>query len=525
MRGDEAIAPRFSSRRAFDRFVAEGRSSPFGVDYVFVHNAAARDTRLVDEICGKMPVRWVNLTKLEWKVIERWPPRNGKHRYNWSDLDGAVRAWQRNGVHIMLSLRFHSPWATAPRTDKEFVYLGGLARALALRTADYLPRPERMQDLREYARNLVERYDGDGTDDMPGLLYPVLHYQVGNEYYNEVYWTGTADEYGVLLRAFRKGARAASSKVKIILSGIGFEKIHGYYDRQMAPRTRTYVDRHLPRVKPRMRRFLARSVRFSRKTVAFHDAYDILDARWPNHGIVARSRELLKETGRPEKEVWSAEIYCGFPLMEALVLPNWTLQAWPTPSRSQEYIRVLKNPKHRNFEEINRWYRGLQAAQVVKICMAALSAGSRRLMMGWAVDVQNPLAPSTLSHHGLYSATFKKLWPAGHTYALTLRKLRQVTSVRRVSTAGKNVYLYRCLRKDGREVLVAFFDDHIGQNHDQPTGETTATIAVGAGRARVTQIIRRIGQSRAKTVERKTAAGQLRLRLTEYPVFVEPIGD
>ena len=37
--------------------------------------------------------------------------------------------------------------------------------------------------------------------------------------------------------------------------------------------------------------------------------------------------------------------------------------------------------RHPEFDEINAWYRGLQAAQVVKICMVALDAGSRKLMM------------------------------------------------------------------------------------------------------------------------------------------------
>ena len=76
------------------------------------------------------------------------------------------------------------------------------------------------------------------------------------------------------------------------------------------------------------------------------------------------------------------------------------------------YLRILKKKDAPKFDEVNAWYRGLQAAQVVKICMVALDAGTQKLMMGWAVDAQHPLAVSTLSHHGLYSATFKRLWPA-----------------------------------------------------------------------------------------------------------------
>ena len=520
--GDDGIAPRFASREAFDRFVAEGRDSPFGLDYVFVHSPGARDAKLVDRVCGEVGFRWVNLSRLEWKIIEPKAPRNGQHTYNWSDLDAAVRTWQRNGIHIMLSLRFESPWATAPKNDAEFVYLRGLTKQVALLGADYLPKPEHLPHLREYARRLVERYDGDGIDDMPGLRFPVLHYQVGNEYYNEVFWTGTADEYGQLLHHFAAGARAACPDVQIILSGIGFENVYGFYDVGMDPRTEAFVRSRLPKVPPNMQTFLKRSEAFCRTTVGFSADYDILDARWPNYGIVAKSRDLLKEKGCPDKPVWSAEIYSGFPLSEALVLSNWTLHAWPTPSRSLEYLRVLTNRNHADFETVNRWYRGLQAAQVVKICMVALHAGSEKLMMGWAIDIQNPLAVSTLSHHGLYSVTFEHLWPAAYTYDLTIRKLDGVQRVTRLGTAD-SVYVYRADLGQGRYVLVAFCDDHVGQNHNEPTAVVQAVIPWRARQAQITHIVTQIGETEPKTEQIDARAGMLRLQLTEYPVFIQPI--
>ncbi|MCL4206736.1 MAG: hypothetical protein KJ000_29985 [Pirellulaceae bacterium] len=522
--GIEGVAARFADRKAFDRFVAEGRDSPFGLDYVFVHSPGARDAKLVDRVCGEVGFRWVNLSRLEWKLVEPKAPRDGQHTYHWSDLDAAVRTWQRNGVHIMLSLRFESPWATAPKSDSEFVYLRGLAKQVALLGADYLPKPEHLPHLREYARRLVERYDGDGIDDMPGLQFPVLHYQVGNEYYNEVFWTGTANEYGQLLHHFVAGARAACPDVRIVLSGIGLENVYGFYDAGMDPRTEAFVRSRLPKVPPNMQTFLKRSEAFSRATVGFSNDYDILDARWPNFGIVAKSRELLKELGCPDKPVWSAEIYSGFPLSEALVLPNWTLHAWPTPSRSLEYLRVLTNRNHADFETVNRWYRGLQAAQVVKICMVALHAGSEKLMMGWAIDIQNPLAVSTLSHHGLYSATFEHLWPAAYTYDLTIRKLNGVQRVERLRAAD-SVFVYRADLGQDRFVLIAFCDDHIGQNHDEPTAVTQGTIPWRTRRARVTQAITEIGVTEAKTEQVEARGGMLRLQLTEYPVFIEPVDE
>lgn len=319
---------------------------------------------------------------------------------------------------------------------------------------------------------------------------------------------------------FAGAARAACPQVKIILSGIGFKKVYRFYDLAMSPRTRAYVNRYLPKVPAGMRAFVDRGYQFSKSSVGMHDSYDILDARWPNYGIVARSKQLLEQSGCPDKELWSAEIYSGFPLKVPLTLPNWTLQAWPTPSKSKEYIRILKKPRHPKFDEINAWYRGLQAAHVVKLCMVALDAGSRKLMMGWAVDAQHPFAVSTSSYHGLYSMTFKHLWPAAHTYNLLIEKLDGLKRIQRLPVAT-NVYVYNCVVRDGSQILVAFYDGHIGQNHDQATGKTAVPIPVRGSRARITSIITEIGHTEPKTRVVDVSGGMLRINLTEYPVFIE----
>jgi hypothetical protein len=232
---------------------------------------------------------------------------------------------------------------------------------------------------------------------------------------------------------------------------------------------------------------------------------------------------LLRQVGAADKPVWSAEIYSGFPLMEPLVLPNWTLQAWPTPSRSREYLKILKRKDDPQFDEVNAWYRGLQAAHVVKLCMVALEAGSQKLMIGWAVDAQHPLAVSTLSHHGLYSATFRHLWPAAYTYNLTIQKLSGLKQIRRLRTTP-DIYVYECLMQAGRKVLVAFHDDHIGQNRDQQTGQSAAEIPFQGSRARITSALTEIGQTTPDIEEAKATGGVLRTRLTEYPVFIEAAG-
>lgn len=514
---EPARIPRPSDRAAWTQHLREGYDSPFGLDYVFVLDREFRKPDLARQLGGMVGVRWVNFSRVNWGELEPSPPVAGKHAYRWAALDEGVRQWQQHGVHIMMSLRFVSPWANATPTLKP-LYLDGLFSWLPKHAADYRPKPEYQQALRDFITALVERYDGDGVEDMPGLLFPVLHYQPGNECYNELFWAGTAEEYGAHLHEVAQAARRACPQVKIILSGVCFLPMQGFYERDLEPRTKAYVDRLLPKTPPKMLPFLKRMEEFSRASLKFD--YDILDARWSSYGVVARCRDELRQAGRPHTEIWSAEIYSAHPLLDALVLPMTTLYPCPTPSRSLDYIRITRSPKAPEFDTVNRWYRGLQSAMVVKNCLVGLEAGSKKLMNGWALDSQGPLAVYPLGVGGYKSTTFNKLWPAAYTYKLVIEKLDGITTCRRLPMP-EYLYVYECTVRGARKVLVAFCDDHIGQNHDEPLAEMDASIPFPDGPVRATHIITALDVTTPKTDWLQATGGRLRLRLTEYPVFLE----
>ena len=511
-------APRPIDGAAWRQHVEEGWSSPFGLDYVFVLGRQFRDPQIARELGGWMGVRWVNFAQVDWGAIEPRPPVRGRHAYRWQALDEGVRQWQEQGVHILLSLRFVCHWANA-RSTLPPTYLKGIFSWLPRTIADYRPKPEHVADLRAFIAALVERYDGDGVADMPGLLFPVLHYQVCNEAYNELYWAGTVEEYGEHLREVARAARGACPSVKIVLSGVCFLPMDGFYDRRMDPRTQAYVDRHLPRSPANMKAFLERMVAFSRRSLAFPD-YDILDARWSNFGVVERCREEARRAGRPDVPIWSAEIYTVHPLLESMVLPMTTLHPYPTPSRSLEYLRITRSPTDKRYPEVVAWCRAMQAAMVVKCCMVGLHAGAKVLMNGWALDAQTSIVPYPLAMGGYKSVTTGQLWPAAHTYRLLIAKLDGFKACRRLAMP-EFAYVYECTVRGGRRVLVAFCDDHIGRNHDEPGPRVTVDIPWPTGSATLTHIPAAIGQS-APRVERLAASGgRLRVTLTELPVILE----
>jgi hypothetical protein len=65
-------------------------------------------------------------------------------------------------------------------------------------------------------QQLVERYDGDGVNDMPGLTKPVLYWQIGNEPEGRV----KPEEYLQLLQYAYTAVKKANPRCQVILAGL-----------------------------------------------------------------------------------------------------------------------------------------------------------------------------------------------------------------------------------------------------------------------------------------------------------------
>ena len=115
--------------------------------------------------------------------------------------------------------------------------------------------------------------------------------------------------------------------------------------------------------------------------------------------------------------------------------------------------------RDKEFDAVNRWYRGRQAAMVVKTAWSAACRNEEtdeRLGAGFA----SAAGAYPLAVGGYKSTTFDKLWPAAYTYKLLIEKLDGMTACRRLPMP-EYVYVYECTVRGGRKVHVAFYDDHI----------------------------------------------------------------
>ena len=134
-------------------------------------------------VVADLGIRWLSLQPhVLWMAIEREPGV-----YDWSVLDAEVAALQALGLDITMVL---SPLMNAFGDLREEVieaiaeypsFIHFMRQGVG---SDYRlhPQGDTLPLWRAFLRAAVDRYDGDGVDDMPGLRYPVRNWHVVEEY-------------------------------------------------------------------------------------------------------------------------------------------------------------------------------------------------------------------------------------------------------------------------------------------------------------------------------------------------------
>ncbi|MBU0760905.1 MAG: hypothetical protein KJ858_04395, partial [Nanoarchaeota archaeon] len=145
----------------------------------------------------------------------------------------------------------------------------------------------------EWVRAAVERYDGDGTDDMPGLTTPVKYWQIDNEP------PRMRDGYVDLVHITYKAIKEADPEAKVLVGGLLMPDLK-------SGNTKTYEIVTLPIIKE-----------LGGKSI------DIFDYHWFGYKgewkflpeTMKRVRSDLKEAGFPDAAIWFTEMgtYSGNP--------------------------------------------------------------------------------------------------------------------------------------------------------------------------------------------------------------------
>jgi hypothetical protein len=151
----------------------------------------------------------------QWDMIERQPGF-----FDFQETDRYVSDAQGYGLHILANIQPFAAWDQAAcRQD-----LPAIRNPAAPGLSPTKGAPCDMAAYQEFVTRLVERYDGDNIDDMPGLTMPIKHWEVMNEpeFCNEplVFFQGDAADYYEILRATYEAVKSADPEALVVQGGM-----------------------------------------------------------------------------------------------------------------------------------------------------------------------------------------------------------------------------------------------------------------------------------------------------------------
>jgi hypothetical protein len=404
-------------------------------------------------------------TGILWATVER-PPGSGA--YDWADLDARVRNAQGAGFSGVLVLKA----GNGPFSDPACLQRVQAAPDDAFSNGRALSScPIRAEMEAAWGRMvgaLVERYDGDGQGDMPGLLGNVrVDIQVENEAANSELWdfgetdrVAAADRYLRLLELAYQAKQSAGPGTQVILAGLIQPNLLARCDGQPgAPGCgAATVQRNLAFT----RRVLTRPALFDAVDVHFFVYYrfepDYVDAgvQWvrsqmqqlgyqrPIHGLEWTGAMMLHVAS----EGYADEFGGYFPFSGE----------FPTQAAFQAMYAALDQPQNVVYRE---WFEAEQAGEFAKLFANMLAQGVGRLVHVQYADFR-PGAPwdnvwwnwqGVMKYVG--GTPIRK--PSYYTYNLLASRLSGFTSARRVGPGGE-VRLYEFAVASGDPAYVLWTD-------------------------------------------------------------------
>ncbi len=326
---------------------------------------------------------------------------------------------------------------------------------------------------KDWVTSVVERYDDDGTDDMPGLTAPVRHWHVEQEWH--LWWSGTVEEYVAHLAMTYATVHRADPLAKVILIGLATQTVTAgavCLQSVSSGDTCTVGGKALEETTQLLQQ----------------GRYDIVDMHsyesWP---IIAAKIEWIRDT------------------MPNPQLPIWSLEAGGPYGIDGEPYSDATN-----------------SAAVVQQFAQALGNGVERY--GWALF---PPAPGTTFDYAPWTDMPLSAWvpypdslalkPAYYTYRLMVRLLSGFSSASNVSTGSATdtlgAFMYRFQLGDST-VYVVWNSDGI---------ERDVTFDIQGPAAIVTHIISEPGQTDddAQMEFLYATHGNVIYTATPSPVFIK----
>ena len=149
-----------------------------------------------------------------WGEIEKSPGN-----FDWEDADYEVIKSQYYGVNILATIWPFADWDQSQCNNKLSPKDTGFFNELGA----YRNKPCDINSYKNFVKKLVERYDGDGIDDMPDLIVPIKYWEVSNEPSMQedlVFFKGSAFDYYEILKATYEAVKEADDSAYVVSGGM-----------------------------------------------------------------------------------------------------------------------------------------------------------------------------------------------------------------------------------------------------------------------------------------------------------------
>ena len=163
-----------------------------------------------------------------WNNIEK-----EKGNFLWNKADEHVLYAQDHNQTIIATVWPYSNWEQKTCKRKKG------RSPFGKRFAKYLSKPCSMKNYETFLLALIDRYDGDGFNDMPGLTKPIIYWEIMNEPEFKMFFKGTEEEFVEIFNFSSKIIKDKQKNSVILMAGAA----------GMFPENKKFCKSALPKIK------------------------------------------------------------------------------------------------------------------------------------------------------------------------------------------------------------------------------------------------------------------------------------
>ena len=163
-----------------------------------------------------------------WNHIEQ-----EKGKFIWEEVDKYVVYAQEHNQIILATIWPHANWEQKSCKRKK------TKSPFGKRFTKYLSKPCSMDAYKNFLVKLVDRYDGDGLNDMPGLTKPIKYWDIMNEPEFKMFFKGSKEDFIEIFNFSSKVIKEKQPDAVIVMAGAA----------GMFPESKKYWKVVLPKIK------------------------------------------------------------------------------------------------------------------------------------------------------------------------------------------------------------------------------------------------------------------------------------